>query len=163
MRRMFGHPSLSDKIVHPYDVENRGNAVGNQWGQRVTSLVTNGEDLTISTSAKWPCEWDAKKFPFLAAKKWKSYGSVYRMTMPGHLSATTKWTDGPTRFEFTIRGSEITITQDGRPLAATTLTGAPAKHIRGFSGLKNATWGKGIYGRFRGISIGGRIETTTLR
>ncbi|MDP6553630.1 MAG: hypothetical protein QGG71_03125 [Pirellulaceae bacterium] len=161
MRRMFEHPSLSDKIVHPYDVENQGNAVGNRWGQRVTSLVTNGADLMISTSAKWPCEWDAKKFPFLAAEKWKSYGSVYRMTMPGHLSTTTKWTDGPTRFEFTIRGPDITITQDGRPLAATTLTGALAKHIRGLSGLKNTTWGNGIYGRFRGISIDERSETTT--
>jgi hypothetical protein len=163
VRRMFDHPSLSDKIVHPYDVENRGNAVGNQWGQRVTSLVTHGTDLMISTSAKWPCDWDATKFPFLAAEKWKSYGSVYRMTMPGHLTATTTWTDGPTTFEFIIRGADVTIKQDGRTLAVTTLTGSLANQIRGLSNLKHATWGNGIYGRFSGTSIDGKFETAALR
>ena len=83
-RRMFDHPQLSDRVTHPYDADNRGNAVSNLWGQRVTSLVTIGRDLFISTSAKFPCEWNAEQFPFLAPDKWKSYGSVYRMTMPGH-------------------------------------------------------------------------------
>ncbi len=34
MQRMFNHPELSDAIVHPYDIENRGNAVTNLWGQQ---------------------------------------------------------------------------------------------------------------------------------
>jgi len=128
-RRMFDHPSLSDKIVHPYDIESRDSDVKNQWGQRVTSLVTCGPDLFISTSAKWPAEWDANKFPFLAPEKWKSYGSVYRLTMPGHLGAAIKWTDGPTKLEFTIRGSKVSIAQDGEKLAAVTLTGPLAKRL----------------------------------
>ena len=158
MRRMFHHPGLSDQIVHPYDVENRGNPVGNQWGQRVTSLIPTGPDLFVATSAKWPCEWNAEKFPFLAPDKWKSYGSVYRTTMPGHLGAVTQWTDGPTTIEFTIRGSEITIAQDGKQLAATTLTGPLAEHVSAMSQFSNIKWGDGIYGRFSGAAIDGNVK-----
>lgn len=156
-RRMFERPALSDKVVHPYDVENRGNAVNNQWGQRVTSLVTNGPDLFVSTSAKWPCVWNAKDFPFLAPDKWKDYGTVYRLTMPGHLSTPTRWTTGPTRFEFTIRGPEITITQDGKQLATTTLNGSLARQLRLVTRLKDVRWGRGIYGRFQGQALKGHI------
>jgi hypothetical protein len=158
MRRMFDHPDLSDEIVHPYDVENRGNAVRNLWGQRVTSLIPSGPDLFIGTSAKSPCEWDAEKFPFLSPDKWKSYGSVYRVTMPGHLGAAAQWTDGPTTIEFTIRGSEITITQDGKQLAPTTLTGPLVERLNAMSGLRNIKWGDGIYGRFSGAAIDGNVR-----
>lgn len=158
LRRMFNHPALSDKVVHPYDAENRGNPVGNQWGQRVTSLIPCGPDLFIATSAKWPCRWDAEKFPFLAPDKWKSYGSVYRMTMPGHLGAVTRWTDGPTTIEFIIRGSEISITQDGKKLASAALTGRLAERLRTLSPLRNVQWGDGIYGRFGGKTIDGKVR-----
>ncbi|MBC8356176.1 MAG: hypothetical protein H8E66_29720 [Planctomycetes bacterium] len=157
-RRMFDHPEISDKIVHPYDIENKGGSVGNQWGQRVTGLVASGPDLFISTSAKWPCEWDAKSFPFLAPDKWKSYGSVYRMSMPGHLGATTNWTEGPTTIEFTIRGTEVSIAQDGQQLVSATLTGPLAERLNALSDLKPAIWGDGIYGRFNGAAIDGTIK-----
>lgn len=159
MRRMFDHPDLSSKIVHPYDVENSNNSVGNQWGQRVTSLVTSGADLFVSTSAKFPCEWDAEKYPFLAPDNWKSYGSVYRMAMPGHLGGTTAWTDGPTTLEFTINENEITISQDGKTLATTELGGMLAEQLRGVSGLEEVKWGDGIYGRFRGRTIDGTVNS----
>ncbi len=158
-RRMFDGPELSDQIVHPYDVENKGNSVGNQWGQRVTGLVTSGPDLFISTSAKWPCEWDAEKFPFLAPDKWRSYGSVYRMSMPGHFGATTNWTDGPTTIEFTIRGAEVSIAQDGKQLASAALTGPLAERVSALTDLKLAKWGDGIYGRFSGTAIDGTIKS----
>lgn len=157
MQRMFDHPEPSDKIIHPYDVENKGNSVGNQWGQRVTSLVTRGSDLFISTSAKWPCEWDEETFPFLANNKWQSYGRVYRMTMPGHLGAPTKWTNGPTTFEFSIRGTDVSITQDGRELTSTKLTGELAKSVSAIAKLKQPKWGNGIYGKFSGPSIDGTV------
>ncbi len=80
------------------------------------------------------------------------------MTMPGHLGATTKWTDGPTTIEFTIRDSDITIAQEGKQLAATRLTGPLAKRLRAASGLKNVTWGVGIYGRFSGTAIDGTVN-----
>ena len=158
MRRMFDHPDLSEKIVHPYDVENRDHAVRNLWGQRVTSLIPNGPDLFIATSAKSPFEWDAKTFPFLAPNKWKSYGEIYRTTMPGHLAAPMKWTDGPTTIEFIIRGPEIAIHQDGKRLATTTLTGSLAEQLSRVKVLKNVKWGDGIYGRFGGASIRGNIN-----
>lgn len=157
MQRMFDHPEPSDAVTHPYDAENRGNPVGNLWGQRITSMVTNGPDLFISTSAKHPCEWDAPQFPFLAPDKWKSYGTVYRLTMPGHLSATTQWTDGPTILEFTIQGADISIAQDGEPLAVTTLTGPLAERVEGLTGLKRVTWGGGIDGHFQGSTIKGAL------
>ncbi len=152
-RRMFDHPELSDEITHPYDVENRGNPVGNLWGQRVTSLVASGPDLFVSTSAKSPFEWDPQSFPFLAPDKWKSYGKVYRLTIPGHLAAPTKWTDEKTTLQFTIQGSQIAIHQDGRQIAETTVTGSLGEQLRKLERLKNLTAGSGIYGSFGGVSI----------
>ena len=75
---MFKHPALSDKITHPYEVENKDHPVQNLWGQRVTSLIPNGPDLFISTSSKGVDKWLPETFPFLAPEKWKSYGKVYR-------------------------------------------------------------------------------------
>lgn len=158
MQRMFDHPQLSTEIIHPYDVENQEYAVRNQWGQRVTSLVTAGEDLFIGTSAKSPAVWEPAKFPFLADGKWKSYGSVYRLTMPGHLSAPVTWTDGPTRLEFVVAGDRIRIRQDGVDLASTVVTGKLAEKLRGLGGLKNVKWGSGVYGRFGGREIMGAVS-----
>ncbi len=75
-RRMFPHPELSSKIVHPHDVEN--------W-QRVAEISGVSEspacfpaalDLYISTSAGAPYEWAPQKF-FQPPDKWQSYGKVY--------------------------------------------------------------------------------------
>lgn len=156
-RRMFDHPELSEKIVHPYDVENSGDAVPNQWGQRVTSLVTSGTSLFVATSAKDPCVWTQERAPFLGPDKWKSYGAVYRLTMPGHLGASTAWTDGPTVFELTIQGSTMSIVQDGKTLAQTTVDRASGDKLRVLSGLKDVRWGKGLYGSFAGKSLKGEI------
>lgn len=158
MRRMFDHPALSKQITHPYDVENIDNSPRNLWGQRVTSLVVNDSHIFISTSAKAPYKWKPKEYPFLAPEKWKSYGNVYRATMPGHLAAPTKWTHGPTTIEFIIRGPEIVIHQDGKRLATTTLTGSLAEQLGEVKGLKNVKWGNGVYGRFGGASIKGNIK-----
>jgi len=158
VRRMFDHPQLSDQIIHPYDVENRGNEVSNLWGQRVTSLVTSGPDLFVATSAKYPCEWVAGKFPFLAPDKWKSYGTVYRLTTPGHLGASTTWTSGPTTFELTLNENLMSITQDGKKLAETVVTGPLSKKSRAVSQLKSVRWGEGIYGRFTGPKLEGMVE-----
>ncbi|MCP4786710.1 MAG: hypothetical protein GY903_29840 [Fuerstiella sp.] len=157
-QRMFDHPVLSNEITHPYDVENQGGDVGNQWGQRVTSLVPAGSSLFVSTSAKWPAEWDPDKFAFLAPDKWKSYGSVYKLTMSGHLGAATKWTDGPTTFEFHIHDDQISITQDGDQIAMTTVAGDLTGQLRDMSELINIRWGQGIYGQFGGDTITGTVH-----
>ena len=157
MQRMFDHPAPTDTVTHPYDIENLGNAIGNLWGQRVTSLVTNGSDLFVSTSAKHPCEWDAQLYPFLAPDKWQSYGRVYRITMPGHLGAPTRWTGNATTFEFLIGDRDISISQDGQVLAATELDEKTTALLRnGLTGTK-VSWGDGIYGRFTGPSIQGSL------
>lgn len=158
-RRMFDHPQISDQVIHPYDVENRGNPVSNQWGQRVTSLVTSGTDLFVATSAKDPCEWDANRFPFLAPDNWKSYGTVYRLTTAGHLGANTTWTTGPTKFELSVRGNVMAISQDGRKLAETTVKGQLAEQLQAVTQLKTVRWGDGIYGRFAGAQLQGRVSS----
>lgn len=158
MQRMFDHPELSDAIIHPYDVENRKHDVTNLWGQRVTSLVTNGDGLIVSTSAKSPCEWQPDQFPFLAADdKWKSYGAVYRLTMPGHLGANTAWTKGSTQFEFLLQDDRMLITQDGKTIGSTTVKGALADKVRRLSELRPVQCGDGIYGKFGGRKIEGSI------
>ena len=156
-QRMFSHPMLSKDIVHPYDVENRGHDVRNLWGQRITSLVTSGDSLFVSTSAKYPCEWNADTFPFLAEEKWKSYGSVYRMKIPGHLGAKAEWTSAATVFEFTVSGREMTISQDGKRIGSTTISGALAKKLERQPKLKPVRWGTGIYGGFNGLRIDGKL------
>jgi hypothetical protein len=158
-RRMFDHPAVSDKIVHPYDFENQGNSPQNLWGQRITSLVTNGPDLFVSTSAKAPYKWNPQAYPFLAPDKWKSYGKVYRVTMPGHLSAPTKWTDGPTKIEFHVDTDHMQIFQNGKQIGSAPVSASFARQLKSLGQLKEMKWGEGIYGRFSGRSIEGTIPT----
>jgi hypothetical protein len=158
MQRMFDHPQVSDAIVHPYDIENRNHPVKNQWGQRVTSLVTSGDSLFVSTSAKDPCAWNSDQNPFLAPDKWKSYGSVYRITMHGHLGAATVWTNGPTKLELTIHGNQMRIAQDGKQLATTTVTGPLGEKLRSLTKLKPVNWGDGLYGKFTGVKLEGTVS-----
>jgi hypothetical protein len=157
LQRMFSHPELSKEIVHPYDVENREHVVSNLWGQRITSLVTSGDSLFVSTSAKAPCEWNAATFPFLADDRWKSYGSVYRVQIPGHLGAKTEWTSGATVFEFTVSAGALTILQDGKQIGTTPISGVLAKKLSRPTKLRDVQWGNGIYGRFSGRSLNGRL------
>ena len=153
VRRMFDHPQLSAEITHPYDVENKGNPVSNQWGQRVTSLVTLGGDLIVSTSAKDPCVWQPEKNPFLAPDKWKSYGAVRRLTAPGHVAAPVAWTTGPTRLEFTLSESELAVSQDGRVIAKAPLSGPLAKQLAATTQWRAAQYGTGLYGPFGGRTV----------
>lgn len=158
-RRMFRHPELSATITHPYDVENRNNAPRNQWGQRVTSLIPCGPDLFISTSAKSPQKWNAERFPFLADGRWKSYGKVYRLNMPGHLAAPTRWTRGQTTLVFTVGSREMSIRQDGRLLAKSPFDEQLAAQLSRAGEFKDVQWGDGVYGEFGGVSLTGRIRT----
>ncbi len=157
-QRMFDHPALSKEIIHPYDVENRDGKVKNQWGQRVTSLIPAGNSLFVSTSSKSPVKWSPAKFPFLAPEKWKSYGAVHQLTMSGHLGAAVKWSDGPTEIEFIINNDEVSISQDGKVIAETTITGPIAKQLNKTSKLVKIKWGEGIYGQFNGDTIEGVVH-----
>jgi hypothetical protein len=151
LQRMFDHPEPSTKITHPYDEENSAGKPRNQWGQRVTSLVTNGPHLFVATSAKSPAEWDPQKASWLVPEKWKSYGSVYRITVPGHLSVAAKWTDGPTTFEFGFSDHKLTVYQDGELLGESAI---PEQWSAGLRFSADAIqFGEGLHGPFKGRSI----------
>ncbi len=149
-QRMFDHPAPSKQIVHPYDAENAGHIPPNQWGQRVSSLVPHGTDLFVATSAKSPAQWDPQNAPWLTPDLWKSYGSIHRLFMPGHLGVIAAWTDGPTTFEFVFSGDLLTIRQDGSTLGEARIPHLPKPDTTTFPEI---TSGKGIYGTFCGRSI----------
>lgn len=153
LQRLFSHPELSETVTHPYDTENRGHEVGNLWGQRITSLVPLGNDLFVSTSAKHPCAWEPEKFPFLTPDLWKSYGAVYRVTIPGHLSGSLRWTDGPTTLIFELQQDKLTIWQDGSAIASQGVDGALADLLRMPPRLEAVSWGRGVYGDYGGRSL----------
>jgi len=148
-QRMFDHPTPSAATTHPYDVENADNQPRNHWGQRVTSLITHGSDLFVATSAKSPAEWYPEKAPWLAPEKWKSYGKVYRLTVPGHVSAIAKWTAGATTFEFIFDKGRMVIEQDGSEIGAAEV---PQEWWTSLQSL-DVVIGDGLYGSFRGRSI----------
>ena len=157
-QRMFKHPELSAKITHPYDFENANGTPRNRWGQRVTSLVPSGPDLFIATSAKAPYYWEPGTYPFLSPDKWKDYGKVYRLTLPGALAAPTRWTDGPTTLEFVMTPTRLTIRQDGNPLATAPLTGPLSGQLAEVKSLPKIKWGDGIHGCFIGKSLKGTAD-----
>lgn len=155
MGRLFTHPPVSDKVTHPYEAETVAakGAVLNQWGQRITSMVPLGDSLMVSTSAKANDRWEPR-FEFLADDKWKEYGRVVRLTVPGNLSAPIAWKDGPTELEFVITRDRMMILQDSTCLAETAI--APTLT----TGLKSAkiTWGRGVFGSFAGKLLAQSVE-----
>lgn len=145
--RMFTHPPVSTQITAPYEKETAAvHRVYNLWGQRVKSMVPWGDSLYISTSAKGSYPFDAK-FDFLADGRWKEYGSVYRLTMPGSLSVHTEWKDGPTRLEFTVADGRMSVAQDGKPLGSVAI---PAGVADSAEAAADITGGKGVFGPLRG-------------
>ncbi len=155
-RRMFPHPEPTKETTNPYEIENQNNTPFDYWGQRITSLIVSGSDLFVGTSAKFPVKWDPDPNPFLAPDKWKSYGKVYRVNMPGHLSAPTKWTGDRSTFVFIINGSEMSIHQDGVLLATTSMSSRLEKLLPGADAFSPVRWGNGIYGPHRCVSLKGR-------
>ena len=156
--RMFTHPPLTDETTHPYENECiEHELVTNQWGQRVTSLVPLGDSLIVSTSAKWPCKWEPR-FDFLGGDRWKEYGSVIRLRMPGSLSAPVSRTEGPTELEFLVESDAMRILQEGRQLASAPLGTTLAAEIAGAPQVGEVTWGRGVFGPFGGATLEGSVE-----
>lgn len=151
-RRMFTHPEPTKATLHPYENETRAlGGVANQWGQRVTSMVPRNDSLFIATSAKWQCEWEPK-FDYVGAAAWKEYGTITHVRAPGHLSASVKWTDGPTELRFAITNDGLQITQDGKNLGMAKLDEIAVGE------LGEVTWGHGAYGVFNGVRVAGTVR-----
>ena len=53
----------------------------------------------------------------------------------------------------------MTITQDDRQIAVSTLTGRLAERLRSIRGLNDVKWGDGIYGPFGGAAIAGTVTS----
>lgn len=159
VERLFTHPAPTDETTHPYEKECLAHGlVVNQWGQRVTSLVPLGDSLMISTSAKWPCEWKPE-YDFLGGDRWKEYGSVVRLTMPGNLSAPIRWTARETELEFTVSREGMRIKQDGQTLASARVEGNLLAEIGKAPSLGAVAWGEGVFGRFGGATLEGQVGT----
>jgi hypothetical protein len=145
VQRMFSHPEVSGKYRHPYEEQMKGiGGTLNIWGQRITSMIPFGDSLYIGTSAKTAAPFDPK-FTFLADGRWRDYGQVHRLKVPGHLSVHADWIAGPTAFEFRFEGGRLTVNQDGRRLGEAML---PAGFRIG--AVKDVRWGHGIHGTLQG-------------
>ena len=146
MGRMFTHPEITDKQVHPYEApaEQLGLVV-NHWGQRVTGLVPLGESLMISTSSKGTAEW-RNTYRFLNEPQRQEYGSLLELRLPGNLAAQVKWTTEPTTLDFKVSSDQLTILQDGQEIATSQL---PASMLESLQGV-TTHWRRGIFGQLKG-------------
>ena len=148
---MLTHPELTDKTTHPYEADaDRYGLVRNHWGQRVTSLIPQHDSLLLSTSSKGTYEWD-DRYDFLTDAQRREYGAVLRLRLPGNLAVQPEWTSGPTKLHFDFDGKQLSITQDGRQLAATEVGDDFTVNLSDVS----VNWAQGVFGPFNGTLVRG--------
>lgn len=142
VQRMFEHPSLTDKVTHPYEAETQAvDKVYNLWGQRVTGLIPSRGSLFITTSSKGGPPWDPK-FAFLTPEQQRDYGAIYRATLPGQASFQFPPQSTPIRFTAVVEDSALKIKINGENY--TSLTLSPKAKTRLISG--KTTVADGLYG-----------------
>ena len=158
VRRMFEQPAITNATVHPYERECAElGGVANLWGQRVTSLLPNGDSMFVSTSTKAPMEWKGE-FPFVADGKWKEYGTVTRYRVPGHASANIGWRDGETTLRFVLSKDSITIFEGDNAIVVSSLDPATASAASAAWDSEQIRWGAGLYGPYGGRAVNGHIR-----
>jgi hypothetical protein len=151
MGRAFTHPRLTDKQVHPYEQHTeRFRLVTNHWGQRITGMVSIGDSLFLSTSSKGTGRW-LEEYDFLSEAERREYGTVLKLSMPGHLSAVISWTGKPLTLEFLVFADRLLIRQDGREIGRSKFVPSDAKRLRSLK----TTRGQGIFGPLRGRLLPG--------
>lgn len=159
-RRMFRHPEPTEETIHPYENYTRQlGGVLNRWGQRVTSMVPFSDSLYISTSAKNSAPIDPEREQ-LEAEEWNEFGLVHRLTVPGHLSVSTRWVDGPTEFVFVVTGEQIHLFHDGVFLSGIAFD---SERLAGTRMKTTIAWGTGVFGRFRGKILEKSFSTRPSR
>ena len=150
MGRMFTHPEITNKTVHPYEAAAKKHGlVTNHWGQRVTAMVPLQDSLMLSTSSKGTSAW-FDKYDFLTEAERREYGALIRLKMPGNLAARIEWCDRPTKLEFIIRTDRLIIRQDGKQLATSDLD--LSKNTRDLKRLR-VRWGQGVFGKLNGTLL----------
>ena len=149
-RRMFTHPPLTDTQVHPYEKEaTQLGHVLNRWGHRITGLIPLGDSLFVSTSSKGSTPYDPS-FGFLnEGEKWKEYGRVYQLTLPGQVSIDTAWKASPLTFEITATPNQLTLSQTGGKTQNARITREMFDALR----KGTITQRSGVYGQFRGKEL----------
>ncbi|NLY02659.1 MAG: hypothetical protein GXY83_41925 [Rhodopirellula sp.] len=152
--RMFTRPPVTDKVGHPFEAEivaynalHGTKNVINDWGQRATSLAVADGALYVGTSNKGGSPRPVD-YTFIDDAALEEYGRVWRLRLPGHLSAQVRWVNGPTTFEFVVTAGEMRLLQDGLVLDSTVLDATLASGVRG----AKFTLGEGLFGRLAGLA-----------
>lgn len=149
--RLFTHPEMVPAVTAPYEAELTALEVpvNNLWGQRVTSLIPMGDMLLASTANKNGAPMEPR-LEFLAEdERWREYGAVHHLHLPGHLSASMRWTGQLSEFLLEITPAAMRVYQDGVLLGETPLEAAA---MAGFQ-PDSVRVGAGVFGRFSGASI----------
>ena len=154
MGRMFSHPELTAKQVHPYEQDaDRLGLVTNHWGQRISGMVPLGQDLVLSTCSKGTYVWK-KGYTFLSDRERREYGAVLKLSRPGNIAGQIQWTGKPIRFDLTVTASTISISQDGKQIA----TGTHDLPLGRLAGDLRLRPGKGASGRLAGTVLSSELE-----
>lgn len=145
VERVFAHPSVTDAITHPYEMETKAaDSVLNLWGQRVTGLVPYRGSLIITTSSKGGNAWEPK-FAFLNFEQRRDYGAIYRARLPGQLSAYVPLAVTRKRFELTGEGNLLTVRVDGAEMGQIPIANEQLNNLADGA----LVWGVGVYGPCR--------------
>jgi outer membrane protein assembly factor BamB len=152
VQRMFSQPELTAEFGHPYeeDIVAYNKTTGeelvyNNWGQRITGMVSVGSDMILSTSAKGTLPRD-NRLGFLTDEVFAEYGQFYRLHLPGNLSASIAPVSGPTQLRLVLRKSRMEIYRDGKLLAQTAVPAELVAQLR----PATITWRYGVFGPFQG-------------
>ncbi|QDT49742.1 hypothetical protein Pan258_37970 [Symmachiella dynata] len=149
-RRMFTHPPLTDAQVHPYEKEaTQLGHVLNRWGHRITGLIPLGDSLFVSTSSKGSTPYDPSYGFLNEDDKWKEYGRVYQLTLPGQVSLDTEWKAGPITFEITATPDQLTLRQAGGKSQVARITRAMFDALRSGQVIQRS----GVFGKFGGQEL----------
>ncbi len=143
--RLFTHPEIRPEVTAPYEAEMTalGEKVNNLWGQRITSLIPLDTRLIISTANKNGAPYEPR-LEFLADDRWREYGAVHELRLPGHSAITTPWEEGPQEIEFTITADCM----DVDPYGYHQYSVCPGDLSRLVPG--EVVFGDGVYGPFQG-------------
>lgn len=147
MGRMFTHPAITAKTVHPYEARARKQGlVVNELGQRLTALVPHADALWIGTSSKSGSAWKPSTAELFSSRDRNEYGAIHRLTMPGNLAANIRWTGKPITLRFVAKAGRISVQQDGRELGSATIPRAVLNDMPKVEFVR----GKGVFGPLSG-------------
>lgn len=142
VERLFTDPAPSDEEAPFYNKLHNSKPPQDSWGQRITSILPFENSLYVSTANKTKHQEEFLKAPFLTSTILSQYGAVHRFSGPIQLSCEV--TDKERLdLNFEIKGSLLTIKQDGQTICENTFSSLPFLLKRG-----TITEGFGVYGAF---------------